>query len=150
MKKIIAAFLSIVFLFSVSSIFIAAEETVTNLESITENESNDTSEVLIKNILSFSCYFDSKTQTVNINGTMNHDAFTEHRNSIFVIYAIPPGRNEIDVLHDENIKPIAEASASITFAFSFEISNTSEAFKTKMEVGKLFLLIPKNTPSEIL
>ena len=127
MKKIIAGFLAIIFLFSVSSVFIFAEEpsTTTNADITDTTEKN---EVLIEDILSFSCYFDNKTQSVNIKGTMNHDAFTSHRNSIFVIYAIPPGRDEIDVLKDENIKPIAEAEASITFAFSFKISNIIDRY----------------------
>lgn len=32
---------------------------------------------------------------------------------------------------------------------SFEVLKTSEAFGTKIEVGKFELLIPRNTPSEI-
>ena len=124
MKKIISGFLAIIFLFSVSSVFVFAEEPSTT----TKTDIQDTNEVIIEDILSFSCYFDTKTQSVNIKGTMNHDAFTSHRNSIFVIYAIPPGRDEIDVLNDESIKPIAEAEASISFAFSFKTSNLIDRY----------------------
>lgn len=128
MKRIISGFLAILFLFSLSSIFISAEESSASTKNTIQNDSEEKSEIIIENILSFSCYFDVKTQTINIKGTMNHDAFTSHRNSIFVIYAIPPGRNELDVLQDKNIQPIAEANASITFAFSFEASNIIERY----------------------
>ena len=121
-------------MFSVSSsIIISAEEMGSSTESSLAKETASEEErkddtVIIDDILSFSCYFDNNTKTVNIKGTMNHDAFTSHKDSIFVIYQIPPGRQEIDVLNDTSIKPIAEAAASITFAFSFEISNIIERY----------------------
>ena len=146
MKKIVAVFLAIIFIFSIFPMHIFAEtieetDKDTTLETIEEsaeeeldsnNEDNaainEAEDIAVENILSFSCDFDTESQTVNIKGTMNHDAFTSHRESVFVIYAVPPGRNESDVLTDESIKPLAEASVSITFAFSFKIKNIIDRY----------------------
>lgn len=129
MKKAIAIFLAIIFVFS-SSIQIFSEE-LEDTETVSEETADVSTEKeseVVENLISYSCYFDTETQLVNIKGTMNHDAFTSHRNSVLVIYAVPPGREEHDVLLDENIKPIAEAAVSITFAFSFELSNLIERY----------------------
>ena len=156
MKKITAAFLAIIFLFSTFPISVFAESDVIEetleetleetdetllIDNENSNESNLSSDILKEDILSFSCYFDTETQMVNIKGTMNHDAFTSHRASVFVIYAVPPGRNEEDVLSDENIKPLAEASVSITFAFSVKIKNIIDRYSRYA----IFMRSPENT-----
>lgn len=131
MKRIIAFILAAIFLFS-SSTFVAFSEEITEStaldasEGLSEEENSES--LAFENILSYSCYLDLNTQMVNIKGTMKYDAFTSHRDSVFVIYAVPPGREEKDVLFDKDIKPIAEASVSITFAFSFEIKNIIERY----------------------
>lgn len=84
--------------------------------------------VYSENILSFSCNFDSESKTVNIKGTMNYDAFAVHGDSTLLIYSIPSGKTENDVLNDENASPIVEAPVSLTFAFSFKISNIVDRY----------------------
>ena len=132
MKKITAAFLAIIFIFSIFPIHIFAESSNLNETLETTGETASVTDELLnlstEKILSFSCDFDTETQMVNIKGTMNHDAFTSYRDSVFVIYAIPPGRTEEDVLKDEHIKPLAEAAVSITFAFSFKIKNIIDRY----------------------
>ena len=76
-----------------------------------------------EDILSYSCYYDVESAKINVKGTINYDAFAIYRNSELLIYEIPIGKSESDVINDENIKPIAEAPISITFAFSFKAAS---------------------------
>ncbi len=131
MKKAIAVFLTIIFIFSIFPMHIFAETTEASVLTDTQDSTSKTDEsqnVQTEKILSFSCYLDTETQMVNIKGTVNHDAFTSHRDSVFVIYAVPPGRDAKDVLNDKNIQPLAEASVSITFSFSFKIKNIIDRY----------------------
>ena len=121
MNRFILKSLSILLIFTIFlsalSFFIYADE-----------QGENAKELRVEDILSFSCIYNTETKSVNIRGTMNHDAFALHGNSTLLIYLIPAGKNESDVINDKNSKPIAQASVSISFAFSFKISSIEERY----------------------
>ena len=130
MKKTSLRSLSLILLlsmiFSSLSLFVYAEDSQALTQEkniVTEHNSN---ELLSKNILSFSCLYNPQSKTVNIKGIMNHDAFALYGGSTLLIYSIPAGKTENDVINDPNATPISESSVSITFAFSFKISSIEE------------------------
>ena len=92
---------------------------------VTESAEPNPSSGILKpeDILSYSCYYDVESGKINVKGTINYDAFAIYRNSLLLIYEIPIGKSESDVINNENIKPIAEAPISITFAFSFKAAS---------------------------
>lgn len=92
---------------------------------VTESAEPNSSSGILKpeDILSYSCYYDVESGKINVKGTINYDAFAIYRNSLLLIYEIPIGKSESDVINNENIKPIAEAPISITFAFSFKAAS---------------------------
>lgn len=132
MKKTLLRFLSIIslfaMLFSVLSLsaYANAEEITSkkNESPIQETEKN----MLSENILSFSCLYDPDSKTVNIKGTMNYDAFALYGDSTILIYLIPAGKTEKEVINDPNSQPISESGVSITFDFSFKISSIEERY----------------------
>lgn len=126
MKKIIALILMLLTVFYSCSFLVHAEESGTRDKL--SSSINIQNEIQSKDILSFSCRYQPETKTVNVKGTMNYDAFAIYGDSTLVIYAIPLGKNEIDVVEDENAIPIAEAPVSITFAFSFKLSSTVDRY----------------------
>ena len=123
--RLISIILLMMFVFSSSSFLIYASDTTFN----TSNDIQKGQEIVYsKNILSFSCNFDPSLQTVNIKGTMNYDAFAVHGNSTLLIYSIPSGKTEYDILNDKNASPVVEAPVSLTFAFSFKLSSIVERY----------------------
>lgn len=91
------------------------------------DESSETKQELeAENILSFSCHYNPQAKTVNLKGTMNYEAFAIHGNSTLLIYAIPYGKTENDVINNKEFEPIAESPVSITFSFSFNVSTIVE------------------------
>ena len=56
-----------------------------------------------EDILSYSCYYDVESAKINVKGTINYDAFAIYRNSELLIYEIPIGKSESDVINDENM-----------------------------------------------
>ena len=130
MKKIlfksISSILILAIIISTFSFFVYAENLTPTNESNSIQKNHQ--ELRAENILSFSCLYNPQTQTVNIKGSMNHEAFALHGNSTLLIYLIPAGKTENDVINDKNSTPIAEASVSIAFAFSFKISSIEERY----------------------
>ena len=129
MKKTVAFILMLITVFYSFSFFAFADESAIGDKTALNDSNKDlTQNILDKDILSFSCHYLSDTKTVNVKGTMNYDAFAEHGDSTLVIYAIPSGKSESDVINDENAKPIAEAPVSITFAFAFKVSSIVDRY----------------------
>ena len=129
MKRVIALILMLLTVFYSFSFFAFADKGSKNDNETLTTESKDTVQNLqSEDILSFSCHYLPDTKTVNVKGTMNYDAFAVHGDSTLVIYAIPSGKSESDVINDENAKPIAEAPVSITFAFAFKLSNIVDRY----------------------
>ena len=138
MNKIILRILSFVLLsiivFSTFSFFVYADAMIDETQETAEeyiDEAVDASDNIdpkleFENILSFSCHYDPKTKTVKLKGTMDYDAFAIYGNSALLIYAIPYGKTENDVINDKSSKPIAESPVSITFSFAFEIESIAE------------------------
>lgn len=97
-------------------------------EANTENTDGDLPVVNLEDALEFSCYYDVETHKVNVKGTMNYDSFSEHADSTLLIYSIPPGKTENQIINSKSVKPIAEAPVSITFAFSFKINKLIDRY----------------------
>ena len=118
MKRLMYRAISLFLLFSV---MISAFSVLVFAGDFSEAIDVQESELLSENILSFSCIYDPNTKNVNINGTMNHDAFALHGDSTLLIYSIPAGKSENDVIYDKSYSPIAESPVSISFAFSLSL-----------------------------
>ena len=114
-------------LFTVSAQEAEASETpdTVQLESINDSV-NAESEV--EDILYFSCVYDAENKTVNVSGTMKHDAFAEHNNSSLEIFLIPPGKTEYEVANDPTVEPIAQTSVSIKFGFNFKATRLVDRY----------------------
>ena len=125
MKRLMYRAISLFLLFSV---MISAFSVLVFAGDFSEAIDVQESELLSENILSFSCIYDPNTKNVNINGTMNHDAFALHGDSMLLIYSIPAGKSENDVIYDKSYSPIAESPVSISFAFSFKIDSIVERY----------------------
>ena len=104
---------------------IQSESEVLNSESGTEEE---TTQEIKRDILYFSCTYDAETKTVNVSGTMKHDAFAQYNNSTLEIFLIPPGKTELDVIADPKAEPLAQTSASIKFGFNFKLSKLVDRY----------------------
>lgn len=145
MKKIISLILVISTLLYMTSFLISAEDLNVEKQTTEENDSSSNSTLSqLKDILSFSCYYDIATEKINVTGTMNHDSFALYGNATLVIYEIPIGKTENDVIKNKSSKPIAEAPVSITFAFSFKASSIASRYAkyaifVKTELGEYIL-----------
>ena len=134
MKRSVLRILSFIILlaiiFSTFSICIYAEEASESESEVkVKNETESLSQDLhSEDLLSYSCYYDTALKTVNVKGTMNYDAFALYGNSTLLIYVIPSGKTESEIINDENSVPIAEAPVSITFAFSFKVKKIEERY----------------------
>ena len=122
--RTLSLLLLIAIVFSTLSLIIYSNETNIATEQHDKNEET----VQTENILSYSCYYTPQSKTVNIKGTMNYDAFTSYGNSTILIYSIPSGKTETDIINDKDATPIAESPVSISFAFSFKISTIEERY----------------------
>ena len=123
MKRALSVLLLVfIFIPIISSAFcISAQESDDTQEDTSTVEADKPQEVK-QNVLYFSCTYDSENKTVNVSGTMKHDAFAQYNNSTLEIFLIPPGKTELDVITDPTAKPLAQTSASIKFGFNFKIS----------------------------
>ena len=127
--KIFAAILISAILFSTFSLVVFANETSESDVNTSVSDSKTDSEYApLKNALEFSCYYDTQTNKINVQGTMNYDSFAGHANSTLLIYSIPPGKTENEIINDQSITPIAQAPASITFAFSFKANTIIDRY----------------------
>lgn len=131
--RMISFLLLLIIVFSTFSFLVYAEEInesheseKESLESFEAETSGASSEIEAENILSFSCHYDPQAKTVNLKGTMNYEAFAIHGSSTLLIYSIPYGKTENDVINDKSFTPIAESPVSITFSFSFNVSTIVE------------------------
>ncbi len=123
MKRFYATALLITMLFAFTGCFTAKANDITKEDYILDetdllNKADENFDN-IESILSFSCDYDSKTEKINISGTMHHDAFASHRDSTIAIYSIPPGKSVMDIVNDEDYAPITETGISVNFGFSF-------------------------------
>ncbi len=127
MKRFFAVILLlvIVFMTNVSALTVFAE---TLTEASEETEANDVSKDLVEDILSFSCKYDKETKKVNIMGTMDHDAFTTHKDSSIEIYSIPPGSSEYDVVTKEGVAPLEKISMTVSFDFTFKANDVADIY----------------------
>ena len=126
--KAISVILIFITLFSMSSLFVFATEISASESSTDTTTKTSDKDITIESALEFSCYYDTTTEKINVQGTMNYDSFAEHVNSTLLIYAIPPGKTESEILNSKSIKPIAQAPASITFAFSFKANTVIDRY----------------------
>ena len=126
--KIISMILLIAVFFSFSAFFTFAETPKATIADNIEISNKNSNVLHAENILSFSCLYNPQLKTVNIKGTMNYDAFASYGNSTILIYMIPAGKTENDVINDGSSVPISESPVSITFAFSFKISSIEERY----------------------
>ena len=127
MKKIIIKSLALLLLTAVifqSLSFLTFANTV----SKNNNQGTKSEQAYSQDILSFSCIYNAQAKTVSINGSMNHNVFAIYGNATLLIYMIPAGKTEYDIINNENSTPIAQAPISISFAFSFEISSIKERY----------------------
>ena len=128
MKKLILRNLSILLLFTLILTHLSFFTYADTVNAPISNQANSKEELYSENILSFSCIYDAKSKSVNIKGTMNHDAFALYGNSTLLIYLIPAGKTEHEIINDANSLPIAQASVSISFAFSFKVASITERY----------------------
>lgn len=126
--KTISDILIFITLFSMSSLFVFAIEPLESDSATETTVETSNKDITIESALEFSCYYDTATEKINVQGTMNYDSFAEHVNSTLLIYAIPPGKTESEILNSKSIKPIAQAPASITFAFSFKANTIIDRY----------------------
>lgn len=78
-----------------------------------------------KDILSYSCKYDSENQKIEISGTMNHERYVEYKDYTLIIYEVPFGMSEYDVVGN---KPIAEVAVSVKFHFYFNVDGISSKY----------------------
>ena len=128
MKNIIFRILSVILLtsiiFSALSFFVYAD----GIENQSNQQQQIKQELHSEHILSFSCHYDPKAETVNLKGTIDYDAFALYSGATLLIYVIPSGKSENDVINDNNSSPIAESPISISFAFSFKVSSIEQRY----------------------
>ena len=126
--RLLSAILLIAFIFSTFSFLVYANEDNSDSAPSASTQNDYKQSITADHILSFSCHYNPQSETVNIKGTMNYSAFALHGDSTLLIYSIPSGKTENDVINDKNSTPLAEASVSTTFAFSFKISTIEERY----------------------
>ena len=124
--KILSMFLIIATFISSASFLVFAAESEAISETSAESAESSNVSVLNEKILSYSCHYIPSTKTINLKGSINYDAFSQYRDATIAIYSIPAGKSELEVINDESSKPVAEAPASISFAFSFKAKNVED------------------------
>lgn len=128
MIRLLSAILLVTIIFSMFSFFVYANENTSDTLAVENTQIGNKQANTADHILSFSCYYNSQTETVNIKGTMEYSAFALYGDATLLIYSIPSGKTEFDVVNDKSSTPLAEASVSTTFAFSFKISSIEERY----------------------
>lgn len=78
--------------------------------------------------VSFSCYFDSADYSINLLGTVNHDALIKYRDYVIEIYAVPVGESVEKIVFDPNISAIAETPIGVRFQLSKKIKSIVEKY----------------------
>ena len=136
MKKIVSIALLMAMLLSLCLFSLDASAVALAAEKDTAEETED--------VLFFSCKYDAENKKITINGTMYHDAFALYSKATLVIYAIPQGKTENDVLNDPASKPIAETAVSINFAFTVKVKGINDIYSRyavflKLPEGKMIL-----------
>lgn len=123
MKRLICALLLISTAFSAFSVIAYAESATYGVQEsagqTAAEEANDTEE-LFKDVLSYTCVFDTQAKRIRLSGTLDNKLFAEHSKWSLAVYAVPPGTTEYEVLNMPDSKPLAEATVSIKFEFSFK------------------------------
>lgn len=131
MKRVLSVLLLIaVFIPIFSSLCCVSAQDVKAEEATAgaQNSVNTDSKADVEDILYFSCVYDAESKTVNVSGTMKHDAFAEHNNSSLEIFLIPPGKTEYEIANDPAIEPIAQTSVSIKFGFNFKATSLVDRY----------------------
>ena len=138
MKRYTSVILLIALLLSAFSLPVAAEnETVdstviseitdTTVSSEDEEKEADDEKHLV-DIASFNCTYDVDKKRIKLSGTLESKVFADRSDSTIVIYAVPPGASEYDVVADGNSECLAEAPISIKFDFSFKASRIIDRY----------------------
>ena len=129
MKKTLAFFVAFVMLVGILlpnlSFFTFAEDIGVETESDAEENINDIRQT---KSVSFSCNFDSTNYSINLGGTVNHDALIKYRDYVVEIYAIPLGETAEEIVFDPNISAIAETPIAVRFQFSKKIKSIVEKY----------------------
>ncbi len=129
MKKTLAFCLAFVMVVAILlpyfSLFAFAENETFETDSNSEKQVTD-----IRNTrsVSFSCSFDSANYSINLGGTVNHDALIQYREYVIEIYAIPLGESVEKIVFDPNISAVAETPIAVRFQFSKKIKSIVEKY----------------------
>ena len=114
MKRFVSAALVVAILFSLFLCPIAA---------FAEEQNSGASDFadVVEDYLSFSCVYNDESKDIVVSGSMKHEALAHFKNSKLLIYAVPPGMSELQVVKSKSTKPLAETDASLEFGFTFKL-----------------------------
>ncbi len=79
-----------------------------------------------KQSLSYTCYYNSETDRIDISGTVNHDVMISRDHDTIEVYRVPFGSTLHDVIGAK--EPVASASISVTFRFSLKLSAVTDRY----------------------
>lgn len=129
MKRFLCFFLAFVIIVGISlpnlSLVVFAENTYAEEQSQKDEKVID---IRDEKGVSFSCYFDPASYSLNLGGTVNHDLLIKYRDYTVAIYAIPLGKEVKEIVFDPNITSIAETPIAVRFQFSKKIEHIVEKY----------------------
>lgn len=107
------------------SLFAFAEDISVDTEVNAEEKVTDIRQM---RSVSFSCHFDSTNYSINLGGTVTHDALIKYRDHVIEIYAVPLGESVEKIVFDPNTSAIAETPIAVRFQFSKKITSIAEKY----------------------
>lgn len=96
--------------------------------SFAEKNKASASDIDVSDSVSFSCIYSAEDNSIVISGSVDHNTLIDHGDFNIQVYPIEISTTPQEVIEDDSLTPLANASISINFKFIIKVDSIEKRF----------------------